>query len=166
MNKLLLPLLVLAQPALTAEEAMTACRQIEDIVERVACYDEIVDSRYAVESRDDVEITKSPELSESSAIPDAQSLFGTNDSEAKRIVEISLAIEQISQVEATVANVREAANRKLTVALGNGQIWRQLDNQPMRLKSGETVIVRKASLGSFLMEKKSGGRSIRVKRTN
>ena len=141
MNKLLLPLVLIAQPAL-AEESMTECRQIEDIVERVSCYDKIVDSRHQAD------------------------LFGTHDSEAKRIVEKSLAIEQISQIEATVVNVRESASMKLTVVLDNEQIWRQLDNQPMHLKSGETVIVRKASLGSFLMEKKSGGRSIRVKRTN
>jgi len=166
MNKLLLSLLFLAQPALTAEEAMTGCRQIEDIAERVACYDEIVDSRHPVESRDSVETTKTPEFSESNAIPDAQSLFGTNDADAKRIVEMSLAIEQISQIEAIVTDVRESASMKLTVALDNGQTWRQLDNQSMHLKSGETVIVRKASFGSFLLEKKSGGRSIRVKRMN
>ena len=165
MNKLLLPLVLIAQPAL-AEESMTECRQIEDIVERVSCYDDIVDSRYPADSRAGVETNKPPASPESAAIPDALSLFGTHDSEAKRIVENSLAIEQISQIEATVVNVRESASMKLTVVLDNGQIWRQLDNQPMRLKSGETVIVRKASLGSFLMEKKSGGRSIRVKRTN
>ncbi|MCZ6503043.1 MAG: hypothetical protein O6945_11070, partial [Gammaproteobacteria bacterium] len=56
--------------------------------------------------------------------------------------------------------------KKLTVTLDNGQIWRQLDNNPLPLKSGETVVVRAALLGSFLMEKQSGGVSIRVKRLN
>ncbi len=166
MNKLLLSLVFLAQPALTAEQAMTGCRQIEDIVERVACYDEIVDSHLRMDSGERAETTTRPQLAGPDAVPDAQSLFGTNVAEAKRIVETSLAIEQISQIEALVAKVRKSTNRKLTVALDNGQVWQQLDNQPMRLKSGETVIVRKASFGSFLLEKKSGGRSIRVKRTN
>ncbi len=138
-----------AQPAFAGEEAFTQCRPIEAIEERVACYDKLVDS-----------------LSESDAVPDAQSLFGRNDADAKRIVETSLAIEQIDQVEAAVTEVRRSANRKLVVTLDNGQIWRQLDNQPMHLKSGESVIVRKASLNSFLLEKKSGSRSIRVKRAN
>ena len=35
-----------------------------------------------------------------------------------------------------------------------------------RRKYGEAVIVRKASLSSYLMEKQSGSRSIRVKRAN
>ena len=166
MKKLLVPLLFLAQPALTAEEALTKCRQIEAIAERVVCYDEIVDSHTPMESRDSVETTTPPEIAEFVSVPDAQSLFGTSDAEAKRIVETSLAIEQIDEIVAVVTDVRKSMTRKLTVILDNGQIWRQLDNQPMRLKSGETVIVRKASLGSFLMEKRSGSRSIRVKRAN
>ena len=60
----------------------------------------------------------------------------------------------------------KSAYKKLIVTLDNGHIWRQLDNRPMPLKSGETVIVREASLGSFLMEKQSGSSSIRVKRVN
>ena len=150
MNRRLLPLLLLLAPlAFAAEEALTECRQIEDMEERVTCYDKVVDS-----------------LPTSDAVPDAQSLFGRDDAEAKRIVETTLAIEQIDHVEAVVTEVQESATRKLLVTLDNGQVWRQLDNQTLRLKSGESVIIRKASLNSFLMGKKSGGRSIRVKRAN
>jgi hypothetical protein len=167
MKKLLLPLLSLfLHPALANEEALTECRQIEEITERVACYDKIVDSHVSMDSSDSVETSATPESAVPNAVPDAQSLFGTDDAEAKRIVETTLAIEQIDQIEAIVTGVQKSASKKLTVTLDNGQIWRQLDNQPMRIKSGETVIVRKASLGSFLMEKQSGGRNIRVKRVN
>ena len=102
----------------------------------------------------------------SNAVPDAQSLFGKTDADANRIVETSLAIKQIDQIEAKVTDVQKSAYKKLTVTLDNGQIWRQLDDQPLPLKSGETVVVRAASFGSFLMEKKSGSSSIRVKRVN
>lgn len=150
MKRLILPLLFLfVQSAFAVEDALTRCRQIEDIEERVACYDKVVDS-----------------LSESVAIPQAQALFGRGDAEAKRIVETTLAIEQIDRVTAVVTEIRESATRKLIITLDNGQIWRQLDSQTMRLKNGESVIVRKASLNSFLMAKKSGGRSIRVRRVN
>ncbi len=167
MKKLLLPLLFLfVQPALADEETLTQCRQIDEITERVACYDKIVDSHVPVDSSDSAEISTPPESAESNTVPDSQSLFGKNDAEAKRIVETSMAIKPIDQIEAKVTDVRKSANKKLTVTLDNGQTWRQLDNRPMPLKSGETVIVRKASLGSFLMEKQSGSRSIRVKRVN
>lgn len=156
---LLLYSFLIAQPALADEEALSKCRQIQEVAARAACYDRFVDAHYPMGSGDSVE-TSVP------AVPDAQSLFGTNDAEAKRIVETSLAIEQIDRIEAVVTEVRKSANEKLTVTLDNGQVWRQLDSKPMRLKSGETVIVRKASLGSFLLEKSSGSRSIRVKRAD
>jgi len=172
MKKLLLSLLFVTQPALMAEETLTKCRQIEEITERVVCYDKIVDLQVSMDSSDRAETTlppetiPPPETTKSNAVPDAQSLFGTNDAEAKRIVETSLAIDQISQIEARITDVRKSASKKLTVTLDNGQIWRQLDDQRMSLKGGETVIIRKASLGSYLMEKQSGSRSIRVKRVN
>jgi hypothetical protein len=171
MKKLLFSLVFLAQPALTAEQALTKCRQIEEIAERVVCYDNIVDSYFPKDSSEGTQTTKPPESkpagsAETGAVPDAQSLFGETDAEAKRIVETSMAIEQISQIEATIADVRKSATKKLIVTLDNEQIWRQLDNQTLHLKSGEEVVIRKASLGSFLLEKKSGSRSIRVKRAN
>ena len=150
MKNLLLPLLLFTHSAL-ADPALIQCRQIEEAEDRAACYDKVVDSRYPAESN---------------MVPDAQSLFGTADAEAKRIVETTLAIEQIDQIRATVADVGESPGKKLLVALDNGQVWRQLDNKTLRLRNGEAVIVRKASLGSYLLEKESGSRSIRVKRVN
>ena len=150
MKRLFLPtLLLFTQPVFAADEALTQCRQIEDMEERVRCYDRVVDS-----------------LPTSDTVPDAESLFGRDDAEAKRIVETTLAIEQIDHVEAVISEVRKSASRKLLVTLDNGQVWRQLDNQTLHLKSGESVIIRKASLNSYLMGKKSGGRSIRVKRVD
>lgn len=152
MRRSLLPLVFLcAQSALAADNALTECRKIEDVEDRVACYDEFVDARYPAVS---------------GAVPDAKSLFGTDDAKARQIVETSLAIEQIDRIAATVADVRDSADRKLLVALDNGQTWRQLDNKSLRLRSGDAVVVRKASLGSYLLEKASGSRSIRVKRVD
>jgi hypothetical protein len=152
MRKILLTLLfTFTQGAFAAEDALTSCRQIEDLEERVSCYDEFVDSRYPPGS---------------DAVPDAQSLFGADDAEARRIVETTLAIEQLDQIEAKVTDVRQSAGDKLIVSLDNGHVWRQLDNKTLHLETGEAVVVRKARLGSFLLEKESGSRSIRVKRVD
>ena len=148
------------------DEAMIGCRQIEDIVQRVDCYDSLVSARFPAEPAGAVEAIEVAGDSESSPIPDAQSLFGTNDADAKRIVEMSLAIEQIDSIVAKVSDVQTLATKKVVITLDNGQVWRQLDNQRLSLKAGEAVVIRKASLGSFLLEKDSGSRNIRVKRTN
>ncbi len=79
---------------------------------------------------------------------------------------MSLAIEQIDNIIMTVTDVQESATRRLIVTLENGQVWQQLDDKRLHIKTGETVTIRKASLGSFLMEKNSGSRAIRVKRIN
>ena len=147
----LLLLLTICHAALADEAALTQCRKIESIEDRVACYDDFVDSHY---------------VAQDGQKPDAQSLFGTTDAEAKRIVETTLDIEQIDHIAATVAAVKSSASRKMTIALDNGQTWRQLDSERLYLKNGEAVIIRKASLGSYLLEKQSGSRSIRVKRVN
>ena len=154
MKKILLPLLFFAQPALTVDEALIECRQIEKVAERIVCYDEFVDSHFSTDS------------SQANVVPDARSLFGASDAEAKRLVEKSMDIEQISEIEALVTDVQKSATERFTVSLDNGQIWRQLDGQRLTLRSGDAVIVRKASLSSYLMEKQSGSRSIRVKRAN
>ncbi len=159
-------LILFALPVLAADDAFRECRQIEDVEERVTCYDSVVDSRFFDESSERDAADSSPSTTDSNAAPDAQSLFGTNDAEARQIVESTLAIEQIEQIKATISNVRESAGEKLIVTLDNGQVWRQLDNKTLLLKSGDIVIVRKASLSSFLLEKESGSRSIRVKRVN
>lgn len=154
MKKILLGLLFFAQPALRADETLLECRQIETVAERVACYDDFVDSHLPTDSI------------QADVVPDARSLFGTSDADAKLLVETSLDIEQISEIEAIVTDVQKTATRKFIVSLDNGQTWRQLDGQRLSIMSGDAVIVRKASLGSYLLEKQSGSRSIRVTRLN
>ncbi|MDJ0749162.1 MAG: hypothetical protein QNJ11_06740 [Woeseiaceae bacterium] len=160
----LLLLSLLPWTSLAADTALIECRQIDDIEKRVACYDDIVDSRYRSDSSGHTDAAAAPAPAEDREVPDAQSLFGTGDAEARQIVETTLEIEQIEQIEATVSDVRESVGDKMIVTLDNGQIWRQLDSKTLHLKNGEVVIIRKASFGSFLLEKKSGSRSIRMKR--
>jgi len=166
MKKALLLVFCFAQPAFAAEEALQACRQIEDIEQRVSCYDNVVDARFPLASSSSIKGDAPAKKAESGTAPDARSLFGTNDAEAKRIVEMSLAIDQIDNIVAKVTDVQESSTRKVVITLDNGQVWRQLDNQRLPLKTGETVVIRKASLRSYLLEKDTGSRNIRVKRTN
>lgn len=160
----LLLLSILPLPTLAADTALTECRQIVDLEKRVTCYDEVVDARYGSEPSEHTDGIEAPAPAEDREVPDARSLFGTGDAEARQIVETTLEIEQIEQIEATVSDVRKSAGDKMIVTLDNGQTWRQLDSKTLLLKDGDIVIIRKASFGSFLLEKKSGSRSIRMKR--
>ncbi|MEL7185037.1 MAG: hypothetical protein AAFN50_01220 [Pseudomonadota bacterium] len=75
-----------------------------------------------------------------------------------------LTVEQIKQESVAVAAISKSATNKLTITLDNGQVWRQIDSTKLRLKVGDTVIIRAKSFGSFKLSKETGNRSIRVKR--
>ncbi|MDJ0710632.1 MAG: hypothetical protein QNJ14_09590 [Woeseiaceae bacterium] len=146
------------------DKELADCRRIESTEERVTCYDAIVDADAAPYSTNDGKAGSRPDISATDTSLSAKSLFGTNDSDARRIVEKSLAIEQLEHIKATVADVQESPGQKPILALENGQIWRQIDSKTLHLKSGDAVVIRKASLSSFLLEKASGSRRIRVRR--
>jgi len=150
----LISITLLAQLASAKETSLFECRKIKDIEERVVCYDTIVDALFPVASTDAPDNT----------VPSSNSLFGKNAAETNRIVEETLAIKKIDQLTATVTSVTKNAYKKLTITLDNGQVWRQLDNDPLPLRKGETVVIRSAKLGSFLLRKESGSGSIRVNR--
>ena len=156
---LLIQLLVTSYPGLAAEGSLFECRQIDDIKERVLCYDKIVDA------------LSSPPLSttaidnpEQAPKPDAHALFGKDAAETSRIVEKTLAIEKLEQIQARITGLKRSVDKKFTITLDNGQIWRQIDNQRIPLRNEDKIIIREATLGSYLMEKQSGSGSIRVKR--
>ncbi len=156
-------MLVLVSPVILGQESsIFDCREISDIEKRVACYDAVVDSpRMKPSGKKQI---NSVENSVPDLKPDSEELFGMQESEAHRIVKKSLAMKQLDKIEAEVAAVKKSSTRKLTITLANGQIWQQLDSGPMKLKKGEIIVVRSARLGSFLLSKKSGSGSIRVKR--
>ena len=156
---LLIQLLATSYPGLAAERSLFECRQIRESEERVQCYDKIVDALTSGPS-----ITTTTDNHEQVAKPDAQALFGKDATETSRIVEQTLAIEKLDQIQARVTGLKRSVDKKFTITLDNGQIWRQIDNQRIPLRNEDRIIIREATLGSYLMEKHSGSGSIRVKR--
>ena len=147
------------------EESVAACREIASATQRVSCYDAVVDSRPGNKSKA-VEKEVVAVTVKTRTLPTSQSLFGQADADAKRQVEEAVNIEQISQIKAAVTRIDKAANNQLLLTLDNGQRWRQMDNQRTRLSVGDTVVIRKASLGSYRLEKEAGNRKLRVRRVD
>jgi hypothetical protein len=160
----LIVIALLPQFVSAKETSLFECRKIKDIETRVACYDAIVDLLFPVATTDSQDSEVSVNTAKASTVPNSNSLFGKNAAETNRIVEETLAIKKIDQLTATVTAVTKNTYKKLTITLDNGQVWRQLDNDPLPLKKGETVVIRSARLGSFLLQKESGSGSIRVSR--
>jgi hypothetical protein len=67
-----------------------------------------------------------------------------------------------TSIKSGVSQITEDRNHNITVVLDNGQTWVFIEPEP-RLRPGDTVTIKRASLGSFLMLTPSR-RSYRVER--
>ncbi len=174
---LLLALLV-APAAMAQPSDLRACRAITDDVARLACFDAAtahLDSvaapvaprpaakavpapaPVAAASPDPApEVAAKPEVSQAET-------FGAEDLErAKEKTD-----QPLAELTDVVAGVDYSILKKAIVTLENGQVWRQLDSDTVRVRTkrslGKPVVIRQARFGSYLMSI-DGGRSIRVKR--
>lgn len=135
----MIPLLALLGASASADslsKQLQGCATIEADTERLACYDALSKT---LDRR-------------------AEQNFGQ---EQQRIAE-----EAPDSIEATIAEIREAAYGKLMITLDNGQVWRQNDSARVTWKSGDPVILERGLFGSFFMKRPDGGRKMRVKRVD
>ena len=129
--------------ASTAE--WTACFSITDDAKRLACYD-----AYAGDL-----VQQDPSLNVSQKR--SESWFGLT-----KIFERSYEPESIMS---PVVGVRKKVRGQRILTLENGQIWVQTDSSSKpRIRVGDHVRIRKASMGSFLLTRDGNNKSIRVRR--
>jgi hypothetical protein len=155
------------------DSGLLACQADQSDTARLACYDKAMD-------RATSEITPVPESPatqdttveefriEQKAVSDIdpEELFGVSANEAKKDIEKATGVETIDAIEDRVAEVDRDPYGKLVFILENKQRWRQLDSNRLNLAPGEEVRIRSAAMNSFLMEKLTGSRSIRVRRVD
>lgn len=124
-------------------EDFQACRLIDDAAARLACYDVA---------------TVPPPPSE------APDLFGLPTDEVRKRAEEQLGQTSPDVLEARIVGLKLLATGKFEVELDNGQRWQQIDTTSIRLTPGDEVRIRRATLGSFLLQRAAGGASVRVRR--
>ncbi|MEL6860424.1 MAG: hypothetical protein AAGL11_01190 [Pseudomonadota bacterium] len=152
------------EPKPISTQAIYACAEISDDMERLACYDESVGRLEAAEAAGEVTTISKAEVEEIERDSFGFSLpsiarnvlpkFGNDDG------------EKLAELEVPVESVRRLSYGNLRVALENGQVWEQTDSQRVNYskKNGvESAEIKRAALGSFKM-KLDGGRAFRVKR--
>lgn len=131
----------LATAAALAQSDASACASIENDRERLVCYDQAHARTPAAPANPG----------------DAFGLTEKREPPAARE-------EAVEQITAKVAEVREPQRYTLVVTLDNGQVWRQTsDLGSLTLRAGDSVRIRRAALGSYLLYPPNGG-SVRVKR--
>jgi len=144
--------MALCLPALAAAGELAMCRGIASDSERLACYDALADN------------AASPAMTADGV--SAESLFGRDAAQTSTVLQQQAGISPPQILDAEISSVESRADGKLRITLRNGQQWEQIDGGPLHLVPGDPVRIRRASFGSYLLYKQSGGRSIRLRRTD
>ena len=169
--------------ALTDELAV--CRDLPSTDARLICYDNAVD-RNKQQARTSPPTSSTPQPAPAAEAPAApapapaaaattsiapapelsqEELFGKSGDEVQQAAEEVSGTARIESLSATVAKLQKSGNGKIVVTLDNGQTWRQSDTTDLRLRAGDEIRIRRALLGSYMMQKVGSKRSMRVKRS-
>jgi hypothetical protein len=140
-----------------------ACAAIVGDAERLACYDAAVPQLQTAQAGGQVvaldrgNLERMQEQSFGFNLPDLQNLlprFGAGEAAA------------VESVQATVDRIELHASGRSSFYMSNGQVWTQVEAERVRnVRTGDTVEIARASLGSFMMISPRGGMGIRVRRS-
>ncbi len=156
---------LLAATAAMAGSDFVACRQLEPAAARLQCYDEAAESVSTdEESRAGAKPDPIPKPADKPPVVQSDALFGKSTEETAELVSEALGVEDINRIEAKVSRVQRDPYDRLYIDLDNEQRWKQTEGSRFNLKADEPIIITRSVVGSFMLEKKSGGPRIRVKR--
>ncbi|MGO2074218.1 hypothetical protein ACT3S9_00755 [Pseudoalteromonas sp. AOP31-A2-14] len=165
----LLPLLTLISVTTMAHaeevnlQALHACAFVENDTNRLLCYDNTMAGKSL--SRKDATMVP---VSASSNKPEAANAAVASSPEAKNknfgLEHKEVAKDNDDEIKVIVKSVDEAPYGELIITLENGQQWRQIGSDNIRISSSDKVIISRGMFNSFLLKKEGQNRSIRVKR--
>ena len=139
---------------------LVACRTVEEPAARLACFDEKVAAFETAKANNELVIADREQVREA-----RRGLFGLSLPRISLFDGDADEGERIEEVESTVAGVRSLRDGKYLIQLEDGAIWQQTDGRgTMRQpKPGDTIVIKRALMGSFLA-KVNDGRGFKVKR--
>ena len=148
------------------------CRALTSPEARLDCYDQFVDIQKAAPLEALSGQTAAPGHASTgqtaaTAMPEAEraavqeDLFGKNKGEIRDVL-AATGIEELDQMEATIARIDKTASGKIVITLDNGQVWLQTDNRRVRLSEQDKITIHRASFGSYML--RTEDKVLRVKR--
>lgn len=140
-----------AQEARRADalERLAGCRAVADAGQRLACYDAAAAALDAAERAGEVVVLDRAQVEETRrglfgfAVPSLD-VFNRGGSPVQA--------PEIDNVAYVVAQARQADRNVWVFTMEDGSVWRQIDGRMWgRPRAGETAVVRRAALGSYMM---------------
>lgn len=129
-------------------KALTDCRAIGEAGARLACFDGAVARLDEAEKAGEVVVLDRSQVRTAKReafglrLPSFD-LFDRTDTQR---------LEEVDNLESTIASAGQDGYGRWTVTLANGQTWKQTDsNRLNRARRGDAVTLRRGALGSFFM---------------
>ncbi len=190
--KLKLTCLLLCLASLSASGSdlasqLAACQKLSDENQRLACFDQISNPKPTVTAP--VSLPPPPEVmapvsppapaapvaatpAQPAAPVRVTELPSKTTAVTEKVTAEDFGAEQLKKPEALeaaelsskVVKIEKDARKKLILHLANGQQWLQLEVEYFYVKPGDTAIIRRAALGSFLLGTDRVSKTIRVRR--
>ena len=131
-------------------EALVRCRAITEAAARLQCFDAAAAALEEATARRDVVVVDRQQVREGRrrlfglALPRLPFFGGGDESEDE---------DRIDRVEGVVASASQNGNGQWVVALQDGAVWQQADNNPLALRprNGQPVVITRGTMGSFFM---------------
>jgi hypothetical protein len=142
-------------------QKLADCRKTTDDGARLSCYDAAVAALEQAQAKGEIVV-----VDREQARTVRRQAFGFS-LPSLSMLERGDEKDPVDQVSAKIASARQDASGKWTLRLEDGAVWQQIDVGGLTLapKAGDTVTIRRASLGSFLASVE-GRRALRVRRVN
>lgn len=146
--------MVLAGAAAHGETAVD-CAAIEDAAQRLACFDRIFGG-------DGTAVDRAPEEPAAPEQPAARTEPSAPAVEPPAPVAKDpeptpprgggvFGLDEVVDLSTTVTAVHYREQQKMVFGLANGQIWMQVSPRYVRIREGDAVTIRNATMGGYLM---------------
>jgi len=166
----ILSLLSLTAQAETLNEGLVKCTKVEDSLARLVCFDRLA-QHATVPVSTIVKSTKAQPVAEPKFVAPAAPVAPVKVSKAEsfgaeHIRKSHEVEEEESKIVFEIASLQKDPYGKYRFTFKNGQQWKQTDNNQLRVKVGESVLLSKGFMGSIFLKKNDtdSNKKIRVKR--
>lgn len=140
-------------------EAVSNCRKIASQNERLACFDRASAALDAARADQGLVIMDKAQIREK-----RRSLFGFQLPKINLFGGKSDAPEEeIKELTSTIRNVSPSGRDNFTLRLADNSVWRTTERSKVDPKRGDTILIRRAALGSY-RAKVAGGLAVRIQR--
>ncbi len=140
---------------------LIGCKNITVAEKRLACFDEKVAALESAQTNNQVVIADREQVREA-----RRGLFGLSLPRIRLFDGDGDEGDQVNQIEGKIASTRASRGGKWIIKLEDGAIWQQTDSPrstSRKPKAGDTIAIKRGSLGSFVA-KVNDGRAFKVKR--